>query len=382
VQGDATPVYPKGKDGSDALGVISLSDGLMITNYNDERYQNKAVAEVIRNALQLWSRKEEIFGTIDTSRNDSELVWNDWTKEESKNGEVYMERLAEAGRPDLYKTLFLRFGEVLQSIYREFSEKYGWGNPGQLPVPRHQVDGKWIEYPREELESEKEKLDGRGLVKHAGKAGGFLSQPSAGYQGDSRNQDGSDGIMFEGYDWERRMSRNAVSAYEEGLAPLHKWTKAAISSVISAGASQEIADVLTKGLPTTALHDLFLRYSEWHHTGMRFSQTDFYRFNDSPLDGIETVADARKIVDAYNAYAELEGKRITATYTDASGRKVTEGEVYSHNRFNPDSAVSEAERKVAEKIADMHYWLKKFPGRFKSYEAVGNDSSLSGKGRV
>jgi len=180
-----------------------------------------------------------------------------------------------------------------------------------------------------------------------------------------------------------------VSAYEEGLAPLHKWTKAAISSVISAGASQEIADVLTKGLPTTALHDLFLRYSEWHHTGMRFTQTDFYRFNDSPLDGIETVADARKIVDAYKAYAKLEkiragleGKRITATYTDASGRKVTEGGVYSHYRFTPDSAVSEAERKVAEKIADMPGWLKEFPGRFKSYEAVGNDSSLSGKGRV
>ena len=97
--------------------------------------------------------------------------------------------------------------------------------------------------------------------------GGTSFQLSTEQQESSRSQDGSDGIMFEGYDWERRMSRNAVSAYEEGLAPLHKWTKAAISSVISAGASQEIADVLTKGLPTTTLHDLFLRYSEWHHGG-------------------------------------------------------------------------------------------------------------------
>ena len=89
--------------------------------------------------------------------------------------------------------------------------------------------------------------------------------------------------------------------------------------------------------------------------------------------------------------------------TDSSA-KLTRGSDYYYNLLRDFYSVNSSSRVVDENgepmqvyhgsdddfdvfdktktHSNMHYWLKKFPGRFKSYEAVGNDSSLSGKGRV
>ena len=74
----------------------------------------------------------------------------------------------------------------------------------------------------------------------------------------------------------KKMSANAVAAYERGLKPFSKWTKADILKGIKEVVQfeeEEIKKLKTYNLAT--LREL-LTVREWHHTGKCYNKTDFY----------------------------------------------------------------------------------------------------------
>ena len=102
-----------------------------------------------------------------------------------------------------------------------------------------------------------------------------------------------------GYNRERSMSNRAVAAYEEGEAPLSKWTKAAFTEAFSEYNSPEVADILS-AIPVSILKDIALVRSSWHHTGIFYNPTDFYSLSSLFTDLSEDQA--REIVESYRQY--------------------------------------------------------------------------------
>jgi hypothetical protein len=95
------------------------------------------------------------------------LVGNNW--KENPNGESYVQRLSAAGRSDVLDWARTVLAPRVQSVFDEFSEKYGWGDPGQISFSKRQAEGGVREAARQvqevtpELEDLFRGLNGRGL---------------------------------------------------------------------------------------------------------------------------------------------------------------------------------------------------------------------------
>jgi hypothetical protein len=77
------------------------------------------------------------------------------------------------------------------------------------------------------------------------------------------------------------MSNNAVEAYKNGEKPLSKWTKTSILEAIQKAVDDkelvlECSMDLLKKMPVSALKNVALSYSSWHHTSNHFNRTSFY----------------------------------------------------------------------------------------------------------
>ena len=84
-----------------------------------------------------------------------------------------------------------------------------------------------------------------------------------------------------GYNWNKGMSNNAVSAYENGRMPISKWSKNLILEKISEF-YPEVLELASKE-HIDKLREIFLYKSEYHHTSKYYNVTDFYAF-DEELD--------------------------------------------------------------------------------------------------
>lgn len=73
-------------------------------------------------------------------------------------------------------------------------------------------------------------------------------------------------------DWS--MSNNAIDAYDRGLRPRSKWTKADILDALPADAR---AYLQLDEYPLEFLREYFLVAEEWHHTSKHYNRTDFCR---------------------------------------------------------------------------------------------------------
>jgi hypothetical protein len=67
------------------------------------------------------------------------LVTNDWKAD--RNGEGYSQGLGEAGRSDLLGFARSVLAPRVQAAFEDFSERYGWGDPGQLSFSAKQPGG-------------------------------------------------------------------------------------------------------------------------------------------------------------------------------------------------------------------------------------------------
>jgi hypothetical protein len=71
-------------------------------------------------------------------KSSGNLVFNDW--KENPNGENYVKRASAAGSPDVLEWARDVLAPRVQSVYDEFSAKYGWGDPGKLVFSNRRGD--------------------------------------------------------------------------------------------------------------------------------------------------------------------------------------------------------------------------------------------------
>ena len=75
-----------------------------------------------------------------------------------------------------------------------------------------------------------------------------------------------------GYANDFSMSNNAIDAYDRGLRPRSKWSKADILNALPANAR---AYLQLDGYPLEFLREYFLVAEEWHHTSKLYNKTEF-----------------------------------------------------------------------------------------------------------
>lgn len=103
----------------------------------------------------------------------------------------------------------------------------------------------------------------------------------------------------------KKMSINAVKAYENGEMPISKWTKEKIITSIEKKV-QDGEMVLNcslarlKRLPLDLLKLFCIYRTSWHHTGSYFRCTDFYSLD---ISAIEKLTD-EELWEAYLHYRE------------------------------------------------------------------------------
>lgn len=98
----------------------------------------------------------------------------------------------------------------------------------------------------------------------------------------------------------KKMSNNAVKAYENGEMPISKWTKEKIIASIEKKAQDgelalKCSVARLRKLPLELLKQCCICKTSWHHTGSYFRCTDFYSLN---ISGIENLTD-EELWEAY-----------------------------------------------------------------------------------
>lgn len=103
-----------------------------------------------------------------------------------------------------------------------------------------------------------------------------------------------------GYLHDYSMSNNAYDAYEEGLAPLSKWTKQMILAMVDEYDETKTLARKLEAYPLGFLKSLFLRCKEWHHTSCRYNKTDFWEVDEYRVEGY--VEDASDLAQKYEEW--------------------------------------------------------------------------------
>ena len=111
-------------DWEQAAGMISSPQGMRVVNFGAVE-DNKAFQRLVESAANGLSFEVD----FSTFTSDGNLVTNNWTGE--PNGDSYKSGIIAAGRPDLLGWSRDVLAPRVQRVFEEFSERYGWGDPGQ-----------------------------------------------------------------------------------------------------------------------------------------------------------------------------------------------------------------------------------------------------------
>ena len=116
-----------------------------------------------------------------------------------------------------------------------------------------------------------------------------------------------------GYADDFSMSNNAIDAYDRGLRPRSKWTKADILDALPANARTYLQ---LDEYPLEFLREYFLVAEEWHHTSKLYNKTEFFR------PGIDDWIDntPEDVQDLYRVWLQRQQKAQAAK--TAAPRKV------------------------------------------------------------
>ena len=80
------------------------------------------------------------------------------------------------------------------------------------------------------------------------------------------------------------MSNNAIAAYASGEKPISRWKKQDIVKALKrSNVSHEFITAVSR-INLSILKNFLLYKKSWHHTGIRFNETDFYALIDITLD--------------------------------------------------------------------------------------------------
>lgn len=118
----------------DSFAFISSPTGIRIVNFGiitNDKLQSDILAvagSVLPNAEARWFASS------------GDMMTNDW--KEKTNGQDYVERARAAGRSDVLDWARAVLAPRVQRVFTEFSDKYGWGDPGELRFSRRDGAGR------------------------------------------------------------------------------------------------------------------------------------------------------------------------------------------------------------------------------------------------
>lgn len=91
--------------------------------------------------------------------------------------------------------------------------------------------------------------------------------------------------------WGKSMSNNAVEAYARGEKPISKWSKKvlleALCEKLEQGTPAKVSLAILRKFTLPQLRRLFLQYSGWHHTYVKYYRTEFFRIREDRLNCTE-----------------------------------------------------------------------------------------------
>ena len=73
----------------------------------------------------------------DASVSDGDMPTNNW--KENPDGQTYIQRAGAEGRSDVLEWATDFLGPRFQKVFEDFSARYGWGDPGQVPGAQEKV---------------------------------------------------------------------------------------------------------------------------------------------------------------------------------------------------------------------------------------------------
>ena len=117
-------VYTDKASPDEGYALISSPVGIRVVNFGLVEDQ-KQFRDLVKKAAVLT---DDVHASYFYS--DGNLVSNDWTKE--ANGENYISRISASGRSDLLGWARNSLAPKIQRINRDFSKKFGWGEPGSI----------------------------------------------------------------------------------------------------------------------------------------------------------------------------------------------------------------------------------------------------------
>lgn len=123
-----------GKTGwQDKFAFVSSPSGIRVVNFgiitND--ILQTAIVEVAESVLPDFDYR--VFAS------SGDMPTNNW--KENPNGESYVQRIGAEGRSDVLDWARATLAPRVQRVFDEYSERYGWGNPGELKFSNRAGDG-------------------------------------------------------------------------------------------------------------------------------------------------------------------------------------------------------------------------------------------------
>jgi hypothetical protein len=123
--------------GLSRVGIISTDKGVRTISEDERLWDNKSFRAAAFAAAEtaLPDFESRSFAS------DGALRTNDW--KESPNGEGYRQRLSASGRSDVLGWAADVLAPRVQSVFDDFSKRYGWGDPGKInlePVTQEEFE--------------------------------------------------------------------------------------------------------------------------------------------------------------------------------------------------------------------------------------------------
>ncbi len=124
----------------------------------------KETVKLFLKAVEEWHKTtpDDLATTTKDFHSDGNLVENNW--KEHPDGQEYASRISDQGRSDLLRWATDVLGPKVQRVYQDFSERYGWGDPGTVPGldPARVKSLDILEESRRQLDERYDELNSRG----------------------------------------------------------------------------------------------------------------------------------------------------------------------------------------------------------------------------
>lgn len=117
----------------DRFAFISSPTGIRIVNFGiitNEKLQS----DILRVAESVLPD-----GDVRVFASSGDMPTNNW--KENPNGETYVQRVSAAGRSDVLDWARANLAPRVQRVFTEFSDKYGWGDAGEIRFSKRERDG-------------------------------------------------------------------------------------------------------------------------------------------------------------------------------------------------------------------------------------------------